>query len=274
MRYASTISLRFLAAIIVGQPGGTSAQVEIDQVRITLNTNRKAEQVSGRLYRVDARSSDREWAANVMSDGKLSRLTRCVMQEHFEVEIDRPIAFPDNPVRAQCGRTLSFSFTRPTFAFKTSPRGSFLDAPTAQIDVRSLSKLEQVARLSGNSEVARAAGYGVVATTAAWLGDSRLDKYVKRSPDAQFGLVLNEQGIAALKVQQAQFKVPASGQIDENTQRLISSRFIKQPAKVKSTYCLIRYSSEVLCSFQKLPLSATVNALDVEIYYLNSSDER
>ena len=222
--------------------------VAIERVKLTITAEKNQERRPGRLYRVDAKSSDRRWVSDVNVEGRLSRPTRCDLQDTFEAETDRAVAYPDHPVRVRCNRQLAFSFTRPSFAIAPAGKRSFMDLAAGQIDLIGLSQLQAAAKSAGNEVLAKATADSLVSSAATWLGDTKLEKFVERDSSQSFKLVLNADGIAALKERQRWLKLDPTGEVDAKTQKAIAGTFLNKYSKsYKTAYCAVG-SAEMRCT--------------------------
>lgn len=247
MHWNARVQQHFVVLFALAICSPAFAQVAIESVTIKLNAERGAHQISGKLYRISNKEPGREWAANVALTGRLSRTTRCNPQDIFEAEVDHAVVFPDNPVRVQCDRTLSFSFTRPSFA-RRAMDASFLDVAAEKIDIDNLSKLSEAADTTGQPDVSMAANDEVVKSTALWLGDVRLDKYVQRNADRNYQLELSQDGVDALKRRQLEANLAPTGSVDAATRTVISRQRFKPSDNLRTSYCILKASAGVVCS--------------------------
>ena len=235
------VSLALAAALLALPSKSQPGSVLIDQVRITLSIDHQPQQVAGTLYRVNASNSERQWAADVLSNGKLSQAARCNSLEYFEAEVGRALAYPDDPARVRCKKQLSFSFTRPLIAKASNTKGTFLEAPIDRIDVTGLFELEMLARGAGDADLARATTEAMTGSAAIWLGDLKLGRYVKRDSVRGYKLVFNDEGVTALKAKQIALKLDPTGEVDAETRKAITRTIFVRPYKNTGiTYCVAR----------------------------------
>lgn len=247
--------------------GARSPHISIQRVKIALISGAKSQQMEGQLYRVNMATSERRWVAGVALDGRLSRATRCDPEERFEVEIKHPLAVPDDPSRVPCKKDLAFSFTRPEIAISPYAKNTFLAASKGKVDIVGLSKLAVLTRGTSNSSTARAAEDAVVGSTAIWLGDVKLDKYVKRDASSDYRLIFSEEGSEALKARQRFLKLVPTGRIDLPTQEAVTkSIFISTQLPTDTTYCLVAESGSVECSDKK-PKQSSPSMKEVQIFH-------
>jgi hypothetical protein len=252
-----------VGSLLTCTPLALAQVVAIERVKLTITAEKNEERRPGRLYRVDPKTADRRWVSDVNMEGRLSRPTRCDLQDTFEAETDRAVAYPDHPVRARCSRQLAFSFTRPSFAIAPTGKRSFMDLAISQIDLLGLSQLQVAAKSAGNEVLAKATADSLVSSAATWLGDTKLEKFVERDSSQSFKLILNSDGIAALKERQRWLKLQPSGEVDAETQKAIAGTFLNKYSKsYKTAYCAVG-SAEVRCTGDSRAIGG--NAMQVRV---------
>lgn len=192
-----------------------------------MDTAKQVRLLAGRLYRVPL-DGNQAHVADVSEMGELDQPYECSNG-------DRLLAVPvgyfytgDNRTKP-CRDAVEFEYeTTYTVALETreaTPSFKFGQYLNAYADLSNLYG-DAADSATGAAKVeyltkARATETAVFTATAMALGDHNLDKLVMRDPTQGYRLVLNKEGIAALRTLQRDNKLPVTGMLDFATLKVV-----------------------------------------------------
>ena len=194
-----------------------------------MNAAKQVRLLAGRLYRVPL-DGDQAHVADVSEKGELDQPYECSKGDRLLAVPVGSLYTGDNRTKP-CRDAVEFEYeTTYTVALQTRKPASSLKFGqylNAYADLSSLygnaadgatgaMKVEYLAK-------ARATETAVFAATAMALGDDKLDKLVTRDPTQGYRLVLNKEGIAALRTLQRDYKLPVTGKLDFATLKLVGN---------------------------------------------------
>jgi hypothetical protein len=212
----------------------TLAQTPVSKVSLTVITGDGREPTAGALYKVV--SDSRAYVADIAIDGNVSKPLICNAGDVFEAEAESALNRPVVPNRRACATTLAFNFKR---ALLFTAGSEVLGAEIFGGKATAFSNYATIFARTGQTEAAIASSDAAIAATSAqWLGDLKLDKYVVRDPSQAYRLVFSSDGVAALKKKQLASGLKPTGKLDAATQAAIEA--MTQPSNPSKATSALR----------------------------------